>query len=94
VSGQAEKFQSANGIGQPFIPTFLRRNVMPQMNSSTPRLAGLGLRLVAGALRSTALPRLLSRLVIDRKLRAIDFAAEGEPPPFYAPPPYQAKHRR
>lgn len=64
------------------------------MDSSTPRLAGLGLKLAEGALRSTPIGRLLSRLVVERKLRAIDFAAEGEPAPFYMPRPYERKHRR
>ena len=39
------------------------------------------------------MPRLLSRLVIDRKLREIDFAAEGEPAPLYMPQHYVRKHR-
>jgi hypothetical protein len=63
------------------------------MKSSTPRLVGIGLRLVESALKSTPLPRLLSRLVVERKLDAIDFAAEGEPAPFYLPQHYQRKHR-
>jgi hypothetical protein len=63
------------------------------MKPSTPRLSGIGLRLVEGALKSTPLPRLLSRLVVERKLRDIDFAAEGEPPPYYMPPHWQKKHR-
>jgi hypothetical protein len=46
-----------------------------------------------GALRGP-LPRLLSRLVIDRKLREIDFAAEGEPAPLYMPQHYVRKHRQ
>lgn len=62
------------------------------MEAATPRLAGLTLRLAESALKSTSLPRLLSRLVIERKLRALDFAAEGDPPPFYSPPPW--KHRK
>lgn len=64
------------------------------MKASTPRLSGIGLRLVEGALKSTPLPRLLSRLIIERKLREVDFAAEGEPPPYYMPPHYQRKHRQ
>ena len=44
-------------------------------------------------MKSTPLPRLLSRLVVERKLRGIDFAAEGEPAPYYMPPHYQRKHR-
>jgi hypothetical protein len=63
------------------------------MDSSTPRLAGLALRLVETALRSTPLPRLMSRMVIERKLRDIDFVAEGEPAPLYMPMPFQRKHR-
>ena len=63
------------------------------MKASTPRFAGIGLRLAEAALRSTPLPRLLSRLVVERKLRAIDFAAEGDPAPYYMPPHYQRKHR-
>ncbi len=64
------------------------------MKASTPRFSGIGLRLVEGVMRSTPLPRLLSRLVIERKLRAIDFAAEGDPAPFYMPEHYKGKHRR
>jgi hypothetical protein len=63
------------------------------MKSNTPRLSGLGLWLAESALRATPLPRLLSRLVIERKLREIDFAVEGEPAPFYMPQPYRRKHR-
>ena len=63
------------------------------MDASTPRFAGLGLRLVESAFRSTPLPRLLSRLIVERKLREIDFHAEGEPPPFYMPMPFSRKHR-
>ncbi|HWE29670.1 MAG TPA: hypothetical protein VHB97_16790 [Polyangia bacterium] len=63
------------------------------MKASTPRLVGIGLRLVEGALTSTPLPRLLSRLVIERKLRGIDFGAEGDPAPYYMPPHYVRKHR-
>ena len=63
------------------------------MDSSTPRFAGLGLRLLESAFRSTPLPRLLSRLIVERKLRGIDFRAEGEPAPFYMPVPFRRKHR-
>ena len=63
------------------------------MDASTPRFAGLGLRLIEGVLRSTPLPRLLSRFMIERKLREIDFSAEGEPAPLYMPPHYVRKHR-
>ncbi len=63
------------------------------MKASTPRLAGIRLRLMETALRSTPLPRLLSRLVVERKLRAIDFAAEGDPAPYFTPPHYVRKHR-
>ena len=56
------------------------------MGPSTPRLAGLSLRLAAQALRAGPLARLLSRRVIEDELRSIDFAAEGEPAPFYVPP--------
>jgi len=66
---------------------------MPAMKASTHRFAGIGLRLVEGIMRSTPLHRLLSRLVIDRKLRDLDFAAEGEPAPFYMPQHYVRKHR-
>jgi hypothetical protein len=62
------------------------------MDSATPRLSGLVLRLVESTMRATPLPRLLSRLVVERKLRALDFAAEGDPAPFYIPPIYR-KHR-
>ena len=87
------KFQSRNDDWHPFIPTFVGDIVMSRMKSSTPRFAGIGLRLVESALKSTPLPRLLSRLVIERKLRDLDFAAEGEPPPYYMPPHYLRKHR-
>ena len=62
------------------------------MKSSTPRLAGIGLRLAESILRGP-MPRLLSRLVVDRKLAEVDFAAEGEPAPFYMPKHYVRKHR-
>jgi hypothetical protein len=67
--------------------------VLLPMKASTPRFAGIGLRLVESALRGTPLPRLLSRLVVERKLRGIDFAAEGEPAPYYMPPHYSEKQR-
>jgi hypothetical protein len=44
-------------------------------------------------LRGTPLPRLLSRLVVERKLRDLDFAAEGDPAPLYMPPHYHRKHQ-
>jgi hypothetical protein len=93
VSVSGGKFQRPNDKCQGFIPTFFEANVMPAMKASTPRFAGIGLRLVEGVMRATPLPRLLSRLVIERKLREIDFAAEGEPAPFYMPPHYSRKHR-
>ena len=93
MSVSGGKFQRPNDKCQAFIPTFFEANVMPAMKASTPRFVGIGLRLVEGAFRTTPLPRLLSRLVIERKLRAIDFAAEGEPAPFYMPPHYVRKHR-
>lgn len=58
-------------------------------NATTPRLARIRLQVAEQALRRTPLPKLLARLVIDRKLAAIDFAAEGEPAPFYMPRPYR-----
>jgi hypothetical protein len=58
------------------------------MESTTPRLRGMSLRLVETLLRTTPLPRLLSHQIVERKLRAIDFAAEGEPAPFYMPISY------
>ena len=58
------------------------------MESSTPRLRGMALRVAEALLRTTPLPRLLSHQIVERKLRAIDFAAEGEPAPFYMPQPY------
>jgi hypothetical protein len=61
------------------------------MAASTPRLAGLPLQLMLRALRATPLPRLLSRLVVERKLREVDFAAEGEPAPYYMPPKWPRK---
>ncbi|HEX8952813.1 MAG TPA: hypothetical protein VF945_13250, partial [Polyangia bacterium] len=67
--------------------------VLLAMKASTPRFAGIGLRLAAAALRSTPLPRLLSRLVVERRLRELDFAAEGNPAPYYMPPHYVRKHR-
>lgn len=59
------------------------------MNATTPRFAGLRLLVAAEALRLTPLPKLLARLIVDRKLATIDFAAEGNPPPFYVPAPYR-----
>jgi hypothetical protein len=93
VSDGGEKFQSANEECHPFIPIFFRANVIGIMDPSTPRFAGLTLRLVESALRTTPLPRWLSRLVVERKLADIDFAAEGEPAPFYMPQHYIRKHR-
>jgi hypothetical protein len=61
------------------------------MNGSTPRIAGLSLRVAETLARTTPLPRLLSSRVIERKLYAIDFAAEGEPAPYYMPPPYRSQ---
>jgi hypothetical protein len=58
------------------------------MESSTPRLHGLALRVAETLLRTTPLPRLLSHQIVERKLKAIDFAAAGEPAPFYMPQPY------
>lgn len=55
------------------------------MDASTPRLRGVLLRLAESSLRATPLSRLLSHLMIERKLRGIDFAAEGEPSPYFAP---------
>lgn len=63
------------------------------MKASTPRFSGIGLRLAEAALRSTPLPRLLSRLIVERKLKGIDFTAEGDPAPYYMPPHYVRKHR-
>jgi hypothetical protein len=57
-------------------------------SSSMPRITGLSLRLAETLARTTPLPRLLSQRVIDRKLDTIDFAAEGNPPPFYMPLPF------
>jgi len=94
VSDGGEKFQSRNTKCHFFIPILMRSNVTKIMDASTPRFVGLPLRLVERVLRSTPLPRLMSLLVIDRKLRAIDFAAEGEPMPFYMPLPYVRKHRK
>jgi hypothetical protein len=65
---------------------------MPAMDAATPRLSGVALRLAESALRATPLPRVLSRLVVERKLRELDFAREGEPAPFYMPRPW--KHPR
>jgi hypothetical protein len=92
VSVDGGKFQRRNGNCQVFIPTIFGDKVMPRMKSSTPRLAGIRLRLAEGILRGP-LPRLMSRLVVDRKLREIDFAAEGEPAPLYMPQHYVRKHR-
>jgi hypothetical protein len=59
------------------------------MKSTTPRLARLRLLVAEHTLRLTPLPKLLAKLVIDRKLAGIDFAAEGHPAPFYMPAPYR-----
>ncbi|HEX8952393.1 MAG TPA: hypothetical protein VF945_11140, partial [Polyangia bacterium] len=56
------KFQRPNDKGHPFIPTISGDSVLLAMKASTPRFAGIGLRLAEAALRSTPLPRLLSRL--------------------------------
>jgi hypothetical protein len=59
------------------------------MKPSTPRLVRIRLQVAERLLRSTPLPKLLARLVVDRKLAAIDFEAEGNPAPFYMPAPYR-----
>jgi hypothetical protein len=59
------------------------------MHATTPRFAGLRLVLVERALSLTPLPKLLRKLIVDRKIDAIDFVAEGSPPPFYMPAPYR-----
>lgn len=87
------KFQRPNDKVHPFIPTIDGDSVLHVMKASTPRFAGIGLRLAESVLRGTPLPRWLSRLVVERKLRGIDFAAEGEPAPYYMPPHYVRKHR-
>ena len=93
MSGKDGKFQRPNGKGQAFIPTIDGDRLLLRMKASTPRFSGIGLRLTEALLRSTPLPRLMSRLVVERKLRAVDFAAEGDPAPYYMPPHYVRKHR-
>jgi hypothetical protein len=73
----------------PFIPPFIKSNVGRAMTPTTPRLAHLWLRVAEQVLRVKPVPRLLTRLIVDRKLASIDFAAEGNPPPFYMPMPYK-----
>jgi hypothetical protein len=54
-------------------------------------MSGLGLRMLSGVLRApgaSLLRRALSAQVVDAELAAIDFAAEGDPAPYYMPPPY------
>jgi hypothetical protein len=59
------------------------------MKASTPRLVRVRLHLAESLVRSTPLPRLLAKLVVERKLASIDFAAEGDPAPFYMPERYR-----
>jgi hypothetical protein len=49
------------------------------------------LQLVEGLVRVTPLSKWLARLVIDRKLREVDFVAEGDPAPFYMPERYRRR---
>src|SRR5205085_9727996 len=83
------KVSIGNEEHAPFIPFFFKSNLRHAMKASTPRLTRLPLLLVEHTLRLTPLPRLLTKLVIDRKLAAIDFAVEGHPAPFYMPAPYR-----
>ena len=58
------------------------------MDASTPRLAGLTLRAAGFALRLRPIARVLSNAVVEKKMREIDFAKEGDPAPFYMPRSY------
>jgi hypothetical protein len=65
---------------------------MAKEDDAVPRFAGRALRAAAALMRSPVgapLARKLGALVIDRKLAGVDFAAEGEPPPLYMPPPWR-----
>ncbi len=93
MSDWSGKFQRPNEKCQGFIPTIEEATLLLRMKASTPRLTGIGLRLMDTVLRGTPLPRLLSRLVVERKLRDLDFAAEGDPAPMYMPPHYHRKHQ-
>jgi hypothetical protein len=61
--------------------------------ASVPRLAGGRLKVVSALMRAPVsgppLRRKLGSMVIEEKLAAIDFAAEGEPAPLYMPPSYR-----
>ena len=64
----------------------------PAMTKPAPRIAGRGLKLLAGLLRSPItgppLRRVISAQAVDSRLASIDFAAEGDPAPLYMPPSY------
>lgn len=62
------------------------------MTKPAPRIAGRGLKLLSGLLRSPItgppLRRVVSAQAVDSRLASIDFAAEGDPAPLYMPPSY------
>jgi hypothetical protein len=64
----------------------------PAMTKPAPRIAGRGLKLLSGLLRSPItgppLRRVISAQAVDSRLASIDFAAEGDPAPLYMPPSY------
>jgi hypothetical protein len=64
------------------------------MSRPAPRITGRPLILFSTLLRSAGLgpplQRALSAAVVDDRLAHLDFAAKGDPAPFYAPPPYKS----
>jgi hypothetical protein len=72
-----------------FIPAILESTLTKAMAIPLPRVTGRALRVVETLVRTTPLPRLWSRQSIMRHVDTVDFAAEGEPAPFYCPPPWR-----
>jgi hypothetical protein len=71
-----------------FIPAILEGTLPNAMDKPLPRVTGPALHVVETLVRRTPLPRVWSRLIM-RHLSVIDFAAAGDPPPYYCPPAYR-----
>jgi hypothetical protein len=71
-----------------FIPAILGSTLRKAMDMPLPRVSGRALRVIETLVCKTPLPRLWSRQAIMPKVEAVDFAAAGEPAPFYCPPPW------
>ena len=65
------------------------------MSKPAPRVAGRGLQVLASLLRAPisgpALARVLAAKSIEEPIASLDLAAEGDPAPYYMPPPYEAE---